>query len=223
METEESNSQDQFSDPSENQDDQMPYDLADDLQTSASGQLPQTETPLQSPSSPANLVCPHCQQEHPAGSKFCPDTGRPIQPESQPSTNQTTPDAVQQGQAYIPPPQPPYPGTSQRPYDQQTYPPPIPPYYQPRPPKDRNTALVLEILPGLFGILGIGWIYSGKTSTGIAWLIGYLVWVAIAIIAAVITGSMACFCTVPINLICVGISAYYLNSYAKSNPQLFGP
>ncbi len=81
---------------------------------------------------------------------------------------------------------------------------------------------MLEILPGLFGILGIGWIYSGKTGTGIAWLIGYLIWVGIAILAAVFSGTLACFCTVPINLVCVGISAYSLNNYVKNNPQLFG-
>jgi len=36
-----------------------------------------------------------------------------------------------------------------------------------RPLKDRNIALILEILPGLFGLVGFGWIYSNKTDTGI--------------------------------------------------------
>lgn len=42
-----------------------------------------------------------------------------------------------------------------------------PQHYAPRPPKDRSIAIILEILPGLFGILGIGWIYAENTAVGI--------------------------------------------------------
>jgi hypothetical protein len=82
--------------------------------------------------------------------------------------------------------------------------------------------MVLEILPGLFGFLGFGWIYSGNTSTGVAWLIGMLVWDVIAIIVAVISGSLACICTVPISLVLIAISASSLSKYTKAHPQLFG-
>jgi TM2 domain-containing membrane protein YozV len=163
-------------------------------------------------------VCPHCQQEHPVGTQYCPVTGKPLAPAA--STAGSPGGGFNPPSSHnYPPQQPQYPYASQQPY----YPPPYPAYPATRSPKDRNTALVLEILPGLFGILGIGWIYSGKTGTGIAWLIGYLIWVGIVITAAVLTGFMACFCTVPINLICVGISASTLNTYTKSNPHLFGP
>jgi TM2 domain-containing membrane protein YozV len=163
-------------------------------------------------------VCPYCQKEHPVGTQYCPVTGKPLAPAASTGNRPGGGFNPQSSQNY-PPQQPQYPYASQQPY----YPPPYPAYPTTRSPKDRNTALVLEILPGLFGILGIGWIYSGKTGTGIAWLIGYLIWVGIVITAAVLTGFMACFCTVPINLICVGISASTLNTYTKSNPHLFGP
>jgi TM2 domain-containing membrane protein YozV len=184
-----------------------------------SGAQPLQDEPLtQEPLPALTRVCPHCQQEHPVGAKFCPDTGKSLMTESQSFDSQPAQVFPQAQQASYPPPQPPSPAANQAPY-----PPLYQPYIQPRPSKDRNLALVLEILPGLFGILGIGWIYSGKTSTGIAWLVGYLIWVGIAIAAGVISGFMACFCTVPINLICVGISAYSLNNYLKSNPHYFGP
>jgi TM2 domain-containing membrane protein YozV len=174
--------------------------------------FPTQDSPLPGETPPA-LVCPHCYKEHTVGTLYCPVTGKPLAAAPLPS--------MQPQQAPMPAPVPnipqQYPGAGQP-----QYPPPYNPNYPVRPPRDRNLALVLEILPGLFGILGIGWIYSGKTGTGLAWLIGYLVWVGIAIVAAVLSGALACFCTVPVNLLCVGISAYSLNNYMKSNPQLFG-
>lgn len=41
--------------------------------------------------------------------------------------------------------------------------------------KDKGLALVLEIWPGLAGILGIGWMYSGHTIIGISLMLTGLV------------------------------------------------
>lgn len=112
------------------------------------------------------------------------------------------------------------PGTASMP--QPSYPQSLYPAFAPRAPKDRSIALILEILPGLFGFLGFGWLYSGNTGTGIAWLIGVLVWEFIAIFIDVITGGVFCLCSVPINLVLTTISAYSLNKYTKSHPELFG-
>jgi hypothetical protein len=92
-----------------------------------------------------------------------------------------------------------------------------------RPLKDRSIALILEILPGFFGLLGFGWIYSDNTNTGIMWLVGVLVWDVIAITISILTAGFGCFCTVPINLMLVAISASTLNNYTKQRPELFGP
>ena len=42
--------------------------------------------------------------------------------------------------------------------------------------KKRSIALILEILPGMFGFLGSGWMYAGNYSKGIMFLIGFLAW-----------------------------------------------
>ena len=83
---------------------------------------------------------------------------------------------------------------------------------------NKGTALVLELLPALFGIFGIGWIYSGRMSTGITLLIlgvviiwgGYAAIILGATILSAITFGLGvvayCFaCAVP--LIQVGAAA----------------
>lgn len=97
-----------------------------------------------------------------------------------------------------------------------------PGYIRPKSAKDRGLALVLEIVPDLFGIYGIGWIYSGNSSTGVAWLIGGLVWDVIAIIIAAVTGGIALFCTIPVNILLTALSATSLNTYTKNHPEIFG-
>ncbi len=91
-----------------------------------------------------------------------------------------------------------------------------------RPPKDRGVALVLEILPGLFGLPGIGWIYGGRTGAGVALLLCTLVWDLIAILIDIASGGFACLITVPVNLAVVAISVALLSSYTRQHPELFG-
>jgi len=44
-------------------------------------------------------------------------------------------------------------------------------YYHP--PKQASTAALLEVIPGLFGIFGIGHIYTGRVGLGLAFLFGF--------------------------------------------------
>lgn len=39
--------------------------------------------------------------------------------------------------------------------------------------RDPAVALLLEVVGGLFGLLGIGWIYAGRPAGGILLLLGY--------------------------------------------------
>jgi hypothetical protein len=62
--------------------------------------------------------------------------------------------------------------------------------------KDPNTAFLLELLPGLIGFLGIGYMYVGRTNDGVLrlvlWFVGLAVaWVITAVLAAVVVG-IAC-------------------------------
>jgi len=100
--------------------------------------------------------------------------------------------------------------------------PSIPDDYAHRSRKDRGVALVLEILLGLFGLPGIGWIYGGKTGAGILLLLCTLVWDIIAIMIDIASGGFACLITVPVNLVVVAVSAALLSGYTKQHPELFG-
>jgi hypothetical protein len=70
--------------------------------------------------------------------------------------------------------------------------------------------------------LGFGWIYSGNTNTGIIWLVGYLLFSIFAIVIDMASGGLACFCTIPVNVAAIIISATSLNKYIKAHPELFG-
>jgi hypothetical protein len=135
----------------------------------------------------AMRVCPHCRQEHPAGTLICPQTGEAMMVEF--ALPQVEPVNID---------------------------------YSPLPQKDRRVALGLEILPGLFGFLGIGWIYSGRTWIGLAWLAGYLIWQGVIIAFVIWSGSPAYACMGLSNLLWVGVSAYSLNSNLSSEPLIFG-
>ena len=91
-----------------------------------------------------------------------------------------------------------------------------------RPYKSRSTALVLEILLGLFGLPGIGWIYSGRTAPGVILLVCYLIWDCIAL--AIVAGSsgVALLCTIPIGVLTVIISTVLLSNYMKKNLESIG-
>ena len=85
---------------------------------------------------------------------------------------------------------------------------------QEQPPRslpNKGTALVLEILPAIFGLFGIGWIYSGRTTTGVLLLVsgllliwggyGFVILGSTALAAVTFgSGSLSCclVCVVPL-------------------------
>ena len=143
------------------------------------------------------LTCQSCNSINADDAKFCNNCGAPLIPPARP--------------VYQNPPQP-FQLTPQAVYQP----------YGVRNSKSRGTALILEILPGLFGLLGFGWIYSGNTSTGIIWLIGYLVWIIIGVTISVLTVGFGVLCVAPISIAAIVISAVSLNNYTKTHPELFG-
>ena len=87
--------------------------------------------------------------------------------------------------------------------------------------QDRTTlAIILEAICGLFGVMGIGWLISGRTSTGVILLVGYLVWVAVAFVLMLLTFGLFAFCFAPIHLAVVAVSTYLL--YNRLKPQAPG-
>lgn len=151
-------------------------------------------------------TCTACNTPNPDGTRFCMNCGQPL------------PSASVLGEAAQPP-------VSAPPAFNYAAPPPT---AAARPLKDKSMALIFEILPGLFGIFGIGWIYAGNTSAGLLWLIGMLVWeclggfVNVLLIAAAGIGLLGLLCMLPVNVVMIGVSAYSLNEYTKKRPELFG-
>ena len=59
--------------------------------------------------------------------------------------------------------------------------------------KDPNTGMLVELLPGLFGFLGIGYIWSGEVALGVGLLLGY--WLAgtlLAVMTVLTFGLLLC-------------------------------
>lgn len=143
------------------------------------------------------VICQSCNSENPDDAKFCNKCGSPL--------IVPTPHGVQN---------PPQSSVPNKPVGYQTL--------IVRSQKDRTVALILEILPGLFGLLGFGWIYAGNTSTGILWLVGFIIWSIIAATISVITGGIGALCWLPLSIALITISANSLNKYTKEHPELFG-
>ena len=80
--------------------------------------------------------------------------------------------------------------------------------------KDPNTAFLLELVGGLFGLLGLGYLYVGKTSDGIIRLIVWMLYSGAAyfIISLLVAAYfIGCIC-LPFQLaIHVGVSIWSAN------------
>jgi hypothetical protein len=75
-------------------------------------------------------------------------------------------------------------------------------------------ALVLELVFGLFGALGLGNIYAKRTGLGIAIMLGWWVYLAVAIGVTLATVGIAGLCFGPIGLAIPIISGVMVRSYA---------
>ena len=85
-----------------------------------------------------------------------------------------------------------------------------------------TTSLWLEIIFGLFSLLGLGHVYSGRTWLGIALMIGWWIYIAIASFFSTITAGLGLCLFVPIYIavpIISGIQArmYTQKTAAKGN------
>lgn len=184
------------------------------------------------------IKCPACATENADGSNFCVACGTDfnatttdqrlrtdsVAPPS-PSTPPLTSPSVEMPREYLdappPPPPKPYPPPPM-------YPPPSQPGYTSpsfpttRPSKDRTLALVLEIVGGVFGLPGIGWLYSGQIVPGLIILGAMLAVNLVGLVIAVFTVGISLCCSVPLNLAVAGVSTYRLHNHTRQNPETFG-
>lgn len=60
--------------------------------------------------------------------------------------------------------------------------------------KDPSAGLLIELLPGLFGFLGIGYLWAGETALGLGLLLGYWAfWAIVAVVMVLSFGLLLCF------------------------------
>jgi hypothetical protein len=74
--------------------------------------------------------------------------------------------------------------------------------------RSANVAAILEAIPALFGLLGIGWIYAGQAGMGIGLMVGYWVFLFLNTLLVGVTGGIWCIPMIPLVLGGVGYSAY---------------
>lgn len=83
------------------------------------------------------------------------------------------------------------------------------------PARNNTLAIVLEIIPGLFGFFGIGWLASGYVTTGLILLIAGIMWTVIGSFFSVLTFGFGFACMAVINIVVVIVSALTLSSRLK--------
>ncbi len=84
-------------------------------------------------------------------------------------------------------------------------------------PKDVNTAFLLELVGGFFGLLGIGYMYSGRTNDGVLRLVLWIIYdliagITISLLIAVFIGVLC----IPIQLVIqIGVPLWSANNLKK--------
>ena len=85
-------------------------------------------------------------------------------------------------------------------------------------------AMVIEIAGGMFGFLGLGWIYAKNLPLGIGLFVGWFVVLVIEILILLGTFGMAGCFIVPFNIIVSIISGIKVRDYVRNSsktPSLF--
>jgi len=78
-----------------------------------------------------------------------------------------------------------------------------------------TTALILEIVFGLFSLFGIGHVYSGRLGLGLALMVGWWVYIAAAGFISTLTGGLAGCLAIPIYIAAPIFSGVQASAYVK--------
>jgi len=78
-----------------------------------------------------------------------------------------------------------------------------------------TTSLVLEIVFGLFSLLGIGHVYSGREALGVGLMVGWWLYLGFAAVISSLTAGIAACVLVPIYIAVPIISGIQASSYVK--------
>ena len=78
-----------------------------------------------------------------------------------------------------------------------------------------TTALILEIVFGLFSLFGIGHVYSGRLGLGLALMVGWWVYIAAAGFISTLTGGLAGCLAIPIYIAAPIFSGIQASAYVR--------
>ena len=139
------------------------------------------------------MNCPRCNAENADHARFCANCGQPLTPQT--ASLQPIPSTT------------PMPSSSATPTATTT-------------PPDVNTAFILEVVLGIIGFMGVGWMYGGQMVIGVGLLMGWWVLMALGIGGSLIfTFGFGCCVWIPIQLVAPFISAFILrNQLRQQNP-----
>lgn len=126
------------------------------------------------------------------------------------------------GVSNVPNPPPPAPWQASVPNQPQSNPNPYPPgayYAPPRPGPSPDTAYILNLIFGLFGLFGIGSMYAGKTGEGLIMLFGGIMMnLTVAVLGAITAGILACL-ALPFYVLFAVLSANSVKKYLLDKYQ----
>lgn len=91
--------------------------------------------------------------------------------------------------------------------------------------QDPNTAFMLELIGGIVGLMGIGYIYMGRTNEGILRLVlwmGYNIaaWIIISLLSTIVIGLVCCPFQI---LIQIGVPIYLATQFKNELMGSGGP
>lgn len=90
-----------------------------------------------------------------------------------------------------------------------------------QPVRNRAAVLALEIVPGLFGILGLGWLFAGFGMRGVLLILLTLIAFVLSCAVLSITAGAGLFCVIPLHLVIMGVSAWKLHLTMQDEQHRF--
>ena len=99
-------------------------------------------------------------------------------------------------------------------YPPPQYPPQQPYYPQPRDSTD-SIAMILEIIFGIFGLMGMGWLYAGNILTAVLIFIGFTILLVIEGVLSALTGGICACLAFPVNIAVAVVSGLRVQDYVR--------
>ena len=76
-------------------------------------------------------------------------------------------------------------------------------------------AMIIEGIFGIFGFLGVGWMYAGSIGRGLLMMVGMWVFIAIESVVGTLTGGLAMCLFAPVHLIILVFSAIKVRNHVR--------